>query len=494
MKSETKDLLRHVFHSAREALASASADRWQRIGFLLLVLLILVAPAIYGGVTPVGIFVIQLLAFSSAGCALASRASAHRLGFLAWPLGALFLLALLGVLQLMPLPAPVLAAVSPESARIWADARTNLAAFGRTTLPAPRVSIAPGETVTTILLTLAYGAAFIAALRLAARRPGRRLILGALLTGAFLQILIALWANAGEGRTRGPFVNPDHFAGWLEISIPFALALLLLSVTRLRDSVGGILRPKKDHRLEIALAKVGGAVFLWLLLVAGAVRTHSRGGMIAIAVATLVFIFLHAFTGFGRSAEGVEIRRGGILDGAGAALIGLLFLGLAVGREPLLRFLALDPREVGQDDRVRMWQISIEAWKRFPVVGSGLGTFREAFRLVQPREFTGLVEQAHQDGLQLLVTGGAVGAVLGVAVVLLLAAYLLRSWHTALRTEDRLLGLAGLSALVSLLVHGLAEFNFSIPSIPVTLAAALGMAVAAVRSKGNGEPNSLGQG
>ena len=476
-----KSLLQHAADSARKGLASASDDRWGAIGLLLLVVLILAAPGSFGGVTQEGAITIEVLAFGSAACALASVSPVQRLGFLVWPLGAMILLALLGALQLLPLPSLVLAAISPESARIWDDARSLLSTFDRAVLPVPRISIAPAETVATLLLVLAYAAAFVASLRLTASRPARRILLAALLGGAAYRILTALQGTSGEGRVSGPFVNPDHFAGWLEISIPFALALLLLGGHRIRQALPGASQPDPGHGLEKRLAATGGALLLWVLLGAGAYLTHSRGGMIAIVASTFVFVVLRAAAPYAYSKS---LRRG-LVDGVGSALVGLVFIVIAVGREPLLRFLALDPREVGEDQRVWTWQISVEAWKRFPVVGSGLGTFREAFRLVQPREFGGLLEQAHQDGLQLLVTGGVVGALLGSAAVLLTAAYLVRSWHTARRTEERLLGLAGLSALVSLLVHGLAEFNFSIPAIPVTLAAALGVAIAAIRWEGD---------
>ena len=103
-------------------------------------------------------------------------------------------------------------------------------------------------------------------------------------------------------------------------------------------------------------------------------------------------------------------------------------------------------------------------------MGSGLGTFREAFRRVQPRELNELIEHAHNDTLQLLVTGGVIATSLAVVGVLTLGAQLaMRSWRqTGLR--DSIVGLAALSALVSLLLHGLADFNLSIPAIPATLA------------------------
>ncbi len=62
--------------------------------------------------------------------------------------------------------------VSPSSARVYRDSNEILTLFGRATVT-PRVSIAPEETASTVLLTLAYAAAFAAAetVTTSVRRP-----------------------------------------------------------------------------------------------------------------------------------------------------------------------------------------------------------------------------------------------------------------------------------------------------------------------------------
>ena len=140
-----------------------------------------------------------------------------------------------------------------------------------------------------------------------------------------------------------------------------------------------------------------------------------------------------------------------------------------------------DPRDLSGNTRVAIWKTSLAAWREFPVVGSGLGTFREAFRRVQPRELKGLVEQAHNDFLQLAVTGGAVGAALGVLLFGSLFVLLFRAWlgsDIARRAPSPSRDSARCSRLT---LHGLVEFNLSIPIIPATLACALGAAWAAAR-------------
>ena len=121
-----------------------------------------------------------------------------------------------------------------------------------------------------------------------------------------------------------------------------------------------------------------------------------------------------------------------------------------------------------------IWETSIEAWKKYPHFGSGLGTFREAFREAQPHQLSMLVEQAHNDSLQLLVTGGWTGFAFGVIAILSFGVALVRAWRRQQSSTDAAIALAAIGALFSLLVHGLVEFNFSIPAIPTTLAIILG--------------------
>jgi O-antigen ligase len=167
-------------------------------------------------------------------------------------------------------------------------------------------------------------------------------------------------------------------------------------------------------------------------------------------------------------------------------LTGLVFVAFSAGEAPLLRFLASDAHDIGSDTRIAIWNASIRAWRLSPTLGSGLGTFREAFRRVQPRSIAGLVEQAHNDFLQMLVTGGWIGAALvtiGMATMLVL---LVQVWLNQKHREESAFALAGIGALFSLILHGLVEFNMSIPAIPATLAVALGLAWAAGRYDGRG--------
>lgn len=437
------------------------------IAFALLLVTIAVAPLPYGAVLPAGMFLIEALAFCAAAFAIAGRSPLP--AAVAIPIVALLLIAILGLLQLAPISAGTLRAISPWSARIYNDTNEVLQLFRRPEAT-PRISIAPDETRSTILLTLAYAALFASAAMVCTSRLRRRIAVGVLLGASALHVLVAAATSGGTERIHGAFINPDHFAGYLQIGAAFAFGLIWSEVLTGRDRLRGI--RDRAERLEQRSFPFVWRILLWGIIAAGIVLTRSRGGIASAVIALAVML------GIGILHRPIAARRPTAAIAAIAVAAGIVFVSLTTGQSAILRFLASDPRDIGTDTRVELWRSSIQAWHLYPNVGSGLGTFREAFRSVQPASIHGLVEQAHSDFLQLLVTGGWVGAALGAIVFISLFALLLTGWLQQQHREERAMLLAAFGALLSLTIHGIVEFNMSIPAIPATLAIMLGAASA----------------
>lgn len=437
---------------------------WLGVG--LLIALVLAAPIAWGGILPGGTLVIQILAFAAASVAFLSRAPDRpRLPVL--PLAALAGISLLGLVQLAPLPEGLLGVVSPVSLQTFHEAGRILDLFEKADAPSRVISIAPSETISTVLLLLAYVAAFLAASRVLLTRLRRRLFLAGTFTAALVQILIATQSGAVSPRKAGSFVNPNHLAGYLEISLALAFGVAWATFSVGRDRVSHL--PDRGERLERRLAPLSLSVLLWGTIAAGIGLTQSRGGIGAAFVTTL---FLAALFSMRRR---LGSRRAAASRATIILMAGFLFVAFAVREIPVVRFLATDPRDLPTEGRFQIWAGSIEAFRQFPAFGSGLGTFREAFRRVQPRDFVhGLVEQAHSDFLQLLVTGGAIGAALGLFALITGLYALFRVFQRPRHREETAFLIGGFGALVSLTLHGLVDFSFSLPAIPVTLAAVLG--------------------
>ena len=422
-----------------------------------------IAPIPYGGITRGGMLALELFAFGTLALTFFGRPRLARLTGVRTTIAALVAIALLGIVQLLPMNVGL-------SAKIYRDAATTLKAFGRPA-PTPRISIAPTETWDTILLTLAYAALFVAAVLLLRSRSRRRLFVAVLLGSALLQIVIAAAFREGD-RIHGSFVNPNHFAGYLEIALAVAFGVLWREVLHYRD--GARRSSERARRFESVFIRISLRVVLWGTIAAGLGLTQSRAGILVAVLVTLVMLSIAP------SHPRINQRRWSFA-GAGAAIVAAAigFTILTVRQQPIIRFLGSDPRDPASDLRLSLWRLSIDAWRNFPVFGSGLGSFREAFRRVQPRDFNFYVEFAHSDPLQLLVTGGLIGFALGAIAMIALMIALIRRWHGEQRREESAMLLGAFAAVLSLALHGLVEFNLSLPAIPATLACVAGFGWAA---------------
>ena len=125
---------------------------------------------------------------------------------------------------------------------------------------------------------------------------------------------------------------------------------------------------------------------------------------------------------------------------------------------------------------------------------TGLSTFEHAFPLAQPPELTNLTwTHAHNDYLELLVTGGVVAALLLVVGVLLVLLRLWRVFFESERSETRAAALAALGALISVGLHEIFDFGLVMPANALTLAAVVGAALGShiggrLKRQGEAEP------
>lgn len=422
---------------------------------------------------------IEITAFTLAVLTFLTSPSLHTVRSAAVPIWALLAIALLGVLQILPLPVSLVSSVSPESAVVYGGTNSVLQLFGNRAQTV-RISIAPSDTLQMVLQIGADIALFLSSLLLLRHRSRRRLFVWVAMAGSLGHMFYGALTDDPSERMHGVFVNPNHMAGYLEISLFVAFSILWREVLLSRDRSESV----RDigARMEKVIPPLFAAAILWGAMATGIGLTRSRGGVGAAALATAGMLAL-GITQLLRSR-----RRRTVVTALLATTAAVAFAAVTAGHEFLVRFLTSDPREIGADTRVELWRTSLTAWKHYPLVGSGLGSFREAFRPYQSRELEGLVEQAHSDPLQLLVTGGAIGAALGCIAFGSLLWKMGALWAEKTNREDSALILGGLGATLSLLLHGIAEFNFSIPAIPATLALFLGCAFAAAND--DAEPES----
>jgi O-antigen ligase len=236
------------------------------------------------------------------------------------------------------------------------------------------------------------------------------------------------------GTIYGPYVNRNHFAGVMELLFPLPLCLMLLrSLSLAQRALCGTLAAFMLVALFFSGSRGGIAAGVAALLFLGVVMTvQGRGKVVAASLATLL-----------------------------ALVVGLLFwLDASASLDRWMRSSAKEEAEVGR------WAITRDALRmvpEHPVLGSGLGTFATVYPRYRTFYTDLLVNEAHNDVVQVLVETGVMGATAMAWFVFVLFRHGLRGRRGAgyeLRDAIRLGALTGCAGLV---VHSFFDFNLHIP-------------------------------
>jgi O-antigen ligase len=338
---------------------------------------------------------------------------------------------------------------------------------------ATRLTLAPAATVSTAVTFAALAALVVAAAAAGRSARSRSWLLAALAVATSFQLLYGLrawlagsaeiWGRPTEwqGRLRGTFVNADHAALYFEIAAAVFFAWGWWAVRRAAAEPG----------VERRVLLVAPAAGLWLAAFGGVVLTGSRAGLVAAAIGVTAQAAILALAGRRRA-------RWLVLAGA-PALIALAVALVATGERGFARFLGTSLHEVVAGPRRRIWGLALELWRRFPATGSGLGTWDDAMPFVQPGDMLGVRwGRAHNDYLELLTTGGLVGAALMAVALVALGRRLLGVQRHGRSAAERAAALGALGALAAAAVHELFDFGLSIPA-NLVVAAVLASAAAA---------------
>ncbi len=296
----------------------------------------------------------------------------------------------------------------------------------------------------------------------------------------------------------GPFVSHNHFAGYMEMLIPLAVAMTLV----------------RGMKLEARLFYGFSA----LLMCTASVASLSRGGMISLAGMLLFIAFCKLFMSASRRVEilkrgssslqrGAELtamrypspstsqnRRVTWVKGVGlvAAVSAAIFVGVMwVGPDRLAGRIAsgtLTGASSGEESfftsRGWIWRDSWAMIKAHPIFGVGIGAFETAYPQYSHSDGALVVGQSHNDYLQVLADAGLIGGLLALWFIVLV----FREIFRALKSRDALISAIALGSgagIFAILVHSVFDFNLQLPSnvlLFLILVAMLSQAVKLVRS------------
>ena len=403
-------------------------------------------------ITALSFAVIALILFL-----LARRSSlAPRLSpWVRWPA---LLLPAYAAFQFLPLPLGVLRLLSPARAG-QIDALTPIA--GRMRF-AP-LSVMPSATLRLTVTMAVCLLIFLVIRELAWHRPDRQWTLTfPLVIVAAIEAVIGLvqyFSAWPDGIARGTYVNRNHFAGLLEMALPFAVLYPV-----------AVIRRTRSRRRSPAGPVLKAAPFLLLagLILAGIVYSFSRMGYFA----SLVSLFV-----MGAVPLGSRISPGRRWIAIGG--VGLLVLASFILLPPyrlIMRFAEITATDtLSSEGRVELWGETLPLIATYPVFGCGLGGYESAFHPFKASQPLFRDDYAHNDYLQYLAEMGTVGFLLA---GLLMIGLFRAAAHAAGRSEPeaRWLGLATTGAMTAILLHSLADFNLYIPANAMCLAWITGIA------------------
>jgi O-antigen ligase len=256
----------------------------------------------------------------------------------------------------------------------------------------------------------------------------------------------------------GQFINKNHFAFLMEMAVGLVIGVAFL-------------RRGRSERVLLYLSAL-------LLMAAAVVLSRSRAGLLTLAVqfifAALLFVSSRKFAGEKHLNQkpGMRWTRSIVLSvvmiGALPLVIGggVVWLGgdqLTTGVETANSELAgVDVSELHEGARRRdIWRAAWRMFEAHPIAGAGLGGFWAEIPVYHSASGVLTPQQAHNDYLELLASGGVLGAGLFVwfAVMLIREA---RKSVNAPEGIQRSVMLGAVIAMVGVGVHSIFDFGLHI--------------------------------
>ncbi|MEX0679141.1 MAG: O-antigen ligase family protein [Pirellulales bacterium] len=436
---------------------------------------ILATPWFMGGRHPLGEFVLVVLAVLVA-TAWGARQTLMR-GEVSWTRSPMqfILVAAVGLvlLQLAPLPQPMLRILSPRTAQLLPLWQEGGETFGLGTWN--QVTMTPNATVAALVMLLAYGLLLIVAVQRIRRVEDvetilRWLAISVSLLAAFaiVQYLTSngkfLWIYQHPFRdthdaVKGPFTNKNHFAHLLALGIGPLIWLVHRTMSRYARDVGTFAatdsaRPQHQLALILPLAALGLVLFAGLM-------TLSRGGAIAMFFATLVSVAALARARLLSKRLLLGLAGSFVLIAAALAIHGYQQVATRIGDFASGSIDSLD--RYGQ--RRALWLADAKGCKDYYPLGSGIGSHGDVY----PTYFDQQVEleftHAENGPLQITLEAGAPGLVLLSIAVVLCGFWCVGTLRHPVSQRTYLCAAAVSASLAASVAHSFVDFVWYIPSL-----------------------------
>ena len=462
-----------------------AADRaaWCDVAVLvLLAMLLAFMPFAFGAVHAWSELVVASIAAAIAVCMVARELLSA--GSIRWtwayvPVGVFLLVAWV---QVVPLPAALLKIISPNTLALKTsllnDLPNGLGGAGNMTL-----SFYPNATMHDLRLAVVVATVFVAVVSVFRKPDQVKRLLGvtAAIGGAAGLLALAqdifgngmiYWAVPTPGGVAhgGPFVNPGHYAQFMNLTMGAALGLIIVKVHEAFEgrklTLASAVEMLASREMRSAWA-LGGVVVVGLATVflslsrAGMVSTLMAGGLMTAALA---------------ARRRLERRNWVLVLVAVCAFVCVLYVGFSSAR---VRVAALGDATCGRSQLQVLRDLATPI-AMFPSLGAGLGTHAVVYPMFDRGTSAVLAQYAENEYLELLEETGVVGLEL---VMIFLCLVWVQGWrsmrHLGSPVQSAAFGLC--FGLAAAMVQSAADFGQHLPVNACLAAVACGLIVGVSR-------------
>lgn len=257
------------------------------------------------------------------------------------------------------------------------------------------------------------------------------------------------------GSPFGPFVNRDHYAGYMGMIVPIALCKLF-TIKQI------------EKRMLLGFCSV--------IMISSLILSLSRGGVLFF-MAGVIFLSVMLFL-VRKSDRKKLIYLLGIIF---TVFLFVFWLGVA----PVIdRLSTLAAKEKDYfPARMPTWRATVELIKDYPVTGTGIGTFEYVFPKYRTPDIKKRFRHAHNDYIQLLAEMGIPGVIVVSFFFTVCIGMFVRRLKNNARKEIVYYQIGGITSCMIMLLHSFFDFNLRIPSNALLFIVITGLTYSASLSK-----------
>ena len=254
------------------------------------------------------------------------------------------------------------------------------------------------------------------------------------------------------GSATGTFINRNHFAGFLEMSMALGIGLLIAQLSRVNEKEFPAGQAKF---LNLVLSGKAVLRLALIVMVVGLVLSKSRLGNIAFFTALCMGFIVY---GLMRSS----LSKTHVLLFFSFVIVDLLLVSGLIGVDGLVHRMQMTSLEAELRDEV--YQDALRIFADHMWFGIGAGSFELVYPLYRSAEVSQYFDHVHNDYLELALELGVFAFVAMMVLYIMSICVAARAIKERNRRLYRGIGFGACTGIIALLIHSLGDFNLQIPS------------------------------